>query len=154
LRAIRRSRVLEHGGVDAHSSTSDIRILKILQIWSKTKLLHRQLGVAVGSMGAVVLETVEVLVSLAANLTAVWLLFLHADSSRVGNGCERVDNRKGTVVVLLELLVLVTVLLVVLETVLVLVCLLATNDWAPEWLDLLGEGELGYACAVDELLLP
>jgi hypothetical protein len=103
-------------------------------------------------MGAVVLETVEVLVAFAAYFTAIWLLLLHADSAGVGYGCEGVDDGESAVVVLLELLVLVTMLLVVLQAVLVLVCLFATNNWTAERLDLLWEGELGYACAVDELL--
>jgi len=125
-----------------------------LEVGSKAKLLHRELGIAVRGVGAVVFETVEVLVSLATYFATVRLLLLHADGAGVWNGRQRIDNREGTVVVLLELLVLVTMLLVVLETVLVLVCLLTANDWASEWLDLFWEGELGYARAVDELLLP
>ena len=62
-------------------------------------------------VGTVVLEPVKVLVTLAANLTAIGLLLLHSDSSRVGDGCQRIDYREGAVVIFLELLVLVAVLL-------------------------------------------
>ena len=61
-------------------------------------------------MLAVVLETVQVLVAFAADLAAVGLLLLHADSPRVGNRGCRVNDGKGAVGVLLELLVLMAVL--------------------------------------------
>lgn len=44
-------------------------------------------------------------------------------------------------------------LLVILETILVLIGLLATNDWAPEGFHLFREGELRYVGAVHECLL-
>ena len=61
-------------------------------------------------MLTVVLEAVEVLVPLATNLAAIWLLLLHTNSARVWYGCSRVDYGKGTIGVLLQLLILVTVL--------------------------------------------
>jgi len=61
-------------------------------------------------MLTVVLETVEVLVSFATDLTPIWLLFLHADGSGVWNGCGWVDDGKGAVGILLELLILVAML--------------------------------------------
>jgi hypothetical protein len=62
-------------------------------------------------VGTVVLEPIKVLVTLAANLTAIRLLLFHSDSSRVWDGCQRIDYRESAVVVLLELLVLVAMLL-------------------------------------------
>ena len=60
---------------------------------------------------AVVLETIQVLVALAANLATVRLLLLHADGAGIWNGCRRVDDGEGTIGILLELLILVAVLL-------------------------------------------
>jgi len=59
---------------------------------------------------AMVLETVEVLVPLSAHLAAIRLLFLHADGAGIGYGSQRVDDREGAILVLLQLLVLVAVL--------------------------------------------
>lgn len=61
-------------------------------------------------MLTVVFETVEVLVALAAHLTAIGFLFLHADGSRIWDRGCRINNGIGAVWVLLELLVLVTML--------------------------------------------
>jgi len=58
----------------------------------------------------VVLETVQVFVALATNFAAVGLLLLHADGPRVGNRGCRVNDGKGAVGVLLELLILMAVL--------------------------------------------
>jgi len=147
---------LKHGGINAtHASSCNVgilQVLKALHVGSQSKLLQRKLRIAVRSMRSVVLETVEVLISLPTYFAAVWLLLLHAHRTGIRNGGERVDNGEGTVVVFLELLILVAMLLVVLETVLVLVCLLATNDWTPERLDLLREGELRNTCAIEHLL--
>jgi len=148
---------LEHGRVNAaHASTCNIGILHVLQVLNvarQSKLLKSQLWIAVGSMRSMILQTVKVLVALATDFAAIGLLLLHADSARVWNGRQRVDDRKATVVILLELLVLMAVLFVVFQSILVLVCLLASYDWAFEWFDLLWEGELRYACSVEQLLL-
>ena len=57
-----------------------------------------------------ILEAVEILVPLAADFAAIGLLFLHADGARIWNRCGRVDDGKGAVRVLFELLILVAVL--------------------------------------------
>ena len=59
---------------------------------------------------AVVLETVQVLVAFTTDLTAVGLLLLHADGTRVGDGCGGIYNGESAVGILLELLVLMTML--------------------------------------------
>ena len=122
-----------------------------------------------------VFETVEILVPLAAHLAAIWLLLLHADGTRIGYRGKRVHDGEGTVVVLFQLLVLmavlhwcqqdileewegrvvvVTYLLVILETVLVLVCLLAANDWTLERLDFFRERELRDIGSIEKCLFP
>jgi len=93
----------------------------------------------------VVLESVEVLVALAANFATIRLLLFHSNRAWIGNGCGWVNDGERAVRVLFQLLVLVAVLeytvsmfsvrgrdmtdlLVILETVLILVCLLTSND--------------------------
>jgi len=61
-------------------------------------------------MLAVVFQPVEVLVPLAARFAAVRLLLFHAHGSGIGDGGRGVDDRKGAVRVLFELLVLMAVL--------------------------------------------
>lgn len=61
-------------------------------------------------MGAVVLQAVQILVALAADFAAVWLLFLHADSTWVGNRSDGIDDGECAVVVGLEFLILVAML--------------------------------------------
>lgn len=110
-----------------------------------------------------VFQAVKVLVTLAAGFTAERLLLLHAQRSRIRSTGLRVDDGKGTVSILVQLLCLVTMCLVVpaillvcrlaggetpplsspivrgnlLEAVLILVCLFATNYRALEGLVLL-----------------
>lgn len=79
------------------------------------------------SMASVVLETIQVLVALATDLTTVRLILFHAGSVKVRSVGFRVDDGKRSVVVLLECLVLVAMKTMVLETILVLVCLFAAN---------------------------
>jgi hypothetical protein len=147
----------EHRRVDpAHTSTCNVgvlHVLEILKVAGQSELLQGKLRIAVWGVRAVVLETVKVLVPLAANLTTIWLLLLHADGAGVWDRSEGVHDGEGAILVLLELLVLMAVLLVVLETVLVFVRLLAANDGTPEGLDLFWEGELWYACTIEELLV-
>lgn len=109
-------------------------------------------------MCLVVLEPVEVLVPLAADIALVRLFLFHAERSRIGGQCRRVDDGEGAVRVLLQILSIVAVLkykvshtsraesirneiagtyrFVILESVLVLVCLLASNHRASEWFGL------------------
>lgn len=104
-----------------------------------------------------VFEPVEVLVTLATNLASVWLFFLHAKCSGVWCGCLWVDNRKRAIRIVVQLLVVVAMLnkslatkqkwwesfpsvtysFVIFQTILVLVRLFATNNWAPVGLRLL-----------------
>lgn len=60
-----------------------------------------------------VFETVEVLVTLAADLTLIWLLLFHAESAWVGRRGFRVDDGESAIAILMQLLGLVTVSLVV-----------------------------------------
>ena len=62
-------------------------------------------------MGAMILQSVEVLVALAARLALVGLIFLHAERAGVGGAGRRVNDRVGAVDVFLELLRLMTILL-------------------------------------------
>lgn len=57
-----------------------------------------------------VFEAVEILVTFATDFASVGLLLFHADGSRIGDGCGGINNGKGTIGILLELLVLVTML--------------------------------------------
>lgn len=45
-----------------------------------------------GGVGSVVFEAIQILVSLTAIFASVRLLFLHADSTRIGGGCLWVKN--------------------------------------------------------------
>jgi hypothetical protein len=58
----------------------------------------------------VVFEAVEILVSLTTCVAPIGLLLLHANRARVRYRSQRVNNGKGSVLVLFELLVLVTML--------------------------------------------
>ena len=58
----------------------------------------------------VVLEAGKILISLAAHLASVGLLFLHADGARVGYRGDWIDDGEAAVVIFAELLVLVAVL--------------------------------------------
>ena len=52
-------------------------------------------------METYIFESVQVLVSLTADLALVWLLLLHAERAWVWRRCLRIDDRKGTVTVLM-----------------------------------------------------
>lgn len=67
-------------------------------------------------VGAVIFETVKVLVTLAAVFATIRLLFLHTEGTGVGRRGFGVNNREGTVRVIVELLVGVTVLFRMLVT--------------------------------------
>jgi hypothetical protein len=73
-----------------------------------------------------VFQAVKVLVTLAAGFTAERLLFLHAQCSGVRSTGLRVDDGKGTVSILVQLLCLVTMCLVVPAT--LSVCRLAGGE--------------------------
>ena len=60
-----------------------------------------------------IFEAVEVLISLIAHLTRVGLLLFHTKSSRIWNTRVGVNDGKGTIFVLVQLLVGVSVSLVV-----------------------------------------
>ena len=57
-----------------------------------------------------IFETVEILVALAAHFAAVRLLFLHSQSAGIRRRGLGVDDRKGAVGIVVQLLVVVTVL--------------------------------------------
>ena len=84
--------------------------LQVVRHTGNVLRVELEVGVAGRAVLAVVLETVQVLVSLAADLAAVGLLFLHADCAGVRDRSRRVDDREGAVRILLELLVLMTML--------------------------------------------
>jgi len=120
------------GNVDAHALRVVCYVLEVRSVQLEFRIARR-------TVLAMVFESVEILVALATHLAAIRLLLLHADGARVGNASSRIYYREGTIRVLLELLILMTMLLVVFETVLVLVSLLAANDRALEWFDLLAD---------------
>lgn len=80
----------------------------------------------------VVLEAVEVLVALAANLAPVGLVLLHVHAVGIGRIGQRVNYAVSSIVVEVQHLVLVAVHSVVLESILVFVSLVAPNHWALE----------------------
>lgn len=186
--------LLESHAVADQSSTGNIDIHTANVVGHSRHGGRTQLEVWVAwwRMLTVVFQSVQVLVTLATDLAAVWLLFLHTDGTWIWNRGGRVNDRKGTVRVLLKLLVLVTVLrrcqplgrsivghdfcwrdrsravrrqkhkqnsgaaylFVVLETILVLVCLLASDDRTLEGLNLLvGEPETTWVDALRHLLV-
>ena len=57
-----------------------------------------------------VLQTVKVLVTLTTDFAAVRLLLLHAEGTRIRGRRFRVNNREGTVGVVMQLLIVVAVL--------------------------------------------
>jgi hypothetical protein len=69
-----------------------------------------EIRVASGRVLPMVFQPVEVLVALAASLTSVWLLFLHANGTRVGDRGFGIDDRERAVAILFEFLATVTVL--------------------------------------------
>lgn len=97
------SQDLEHGVVHArHSSAGDIgTYVQALQGGQLAELGTQKLRVALWRVSAMVLEAVEVLVSLATHLASVGLLLLHADSAGIGYRGERVDDGESSVLVLL-----------------------------------------------------
>src|ERR1700761_6107477 len=58
----------------------------------------------------VILEAIQVLVSLAAYLASVWLLLFHSDRSRIRHRSDRIDDGEGAVFVLDQFLVAVAML--------------------------------------------
>jgi fumarate reductase subunit C len=104
--------ISEHRCVHSHASACDVRCyIYALEVVSEAKLSEFKFWVTMRRMSTVVLEPVEVLVTLSAHLAAIRLLLLHADGSGVRNRCQRIDYRERPVVVLLELLILVAMLL-------------------------------------------
>jgi len=83
-------------------------------------------------MRLVVLEPVQILVSLLADVALVRLLLLHTHSAGIWRLGVRVNDRKGAISVLMESLVVVSVRFVILQAVLVLVSFLAANHGASE----------------------
>ena len=96
-----------------------------------------------------IFEAVEVLVAFPAGIAAVWLVLFHAYSTRIGIQSFGIHNGKGAIVVVFELLGIVAMLvaisrgqprkrawnpyaLVILQAVLVLICLLTSNNGALE----------------------
>jgi hypothetical protein len=69
-----------------------------------------QFRIAWRRMCFVVFETVQVLVALTARLALVRFFLLHSQGTLVGNRSLRVDNREGTIGIVMESLVVVTVL--------------------------------------------
>ena len=61
-------------------------------------------------MGLVVFQPVEVLIAFATSLTFVRFFLLHAQGPFVGNRCLGVDNGEGSVSIVVQTLVVVTML--------------------------------------------
>lgn len=112
VKVLLQARVLKHRVIHSrHASTGDVGTdIQPLQSRHLAELSAQQLRIALGRVCTVVLETVEVLISLAAHLASIWLLLLHPDGTGIGYRGEGVDDGECSVLVLLELLVLVTVL--------------------------------------------
>ena len=64
-----------------------------------------------------VFQPVQILVAFATNLTFVRLLLLHTKSAWVGGRGLRINDRKGTISILMQTLCLMTVSLVISATV-------------------------------------
>lgn len=69
-----------------------------------------KIRVAWNRMRLVVFETIQILIALPADITFVWLLFLHALGTWVGRRCVGIDDRKGSVRVVVQLLSVVAML--------------------------------------------
>lgn len=104
--------VSEHRCVHGHTSAGDICCyIYALKVVSEAHLIEIKFWITMRCVGTVVLEPVQVLVALPADLTAIRLFLLHTNGSRIRDRRQRIDYGKGAIVVFLELLVLVTVLL-------------------------------------------
>lgn len=68
------------------------------------------IGIAGRRMTLVVFEAVEILVALPAHITLEGLFFFHPEGARIGREGLRIDDREGTVQVLVKLLVIVPML--------------------------------------------
>lgn len=82
---------ITHAHGQASASYVHVHSLDVVGHTRHSGRVELEVGIAGRRVLAVVLETVQVLVALAADLAAVWLLFLHADSSGVRNRGGRVD---------------------------------------------------------------
>lgn len=72
--------------------------------------IQLKIWVAGWGVSLVVFETVEVLVPLLANVALVWLLLFHSHGARIWCLGVGVDNREGSVAILMESLIVMTVL--------------------------------------------
>lgn len=114
IRHIKWCRVGEHQDVPSHDQTSQHSQAQPLEdritihCWwlhaRQCNIVEVELWVAWWRVVAVILETVEVLVSLATYFTAVWLLLFHANGAGIRNGRDRVYNRERAIAVLFQLL--------------------------------------------------
>ena len=60
-----------------------------------------------------IFETVEVLVAFPTGIAAIWLMFFHAQSTRIGVMGFGIDDRKGAVIVIFEGLRIVPMLVAI-----------------------------------------
>jgi hypothetical protein len=97
--------VLANSSGDSNDTTRNWLLLG-----SSWCLCRKSGGVGVGRVGAVVLEAVQVLVALSAVLAAVGLLLLHTQCTGIGGRSLGVNDGEGSVGVVVELLVGVTML--------------------------------------------
>jgi len=72
--------------------------------WRRDSVRERVLDLRITRRAVVfvILQAVQVLVSLAACVAPVWFMFLHAYCPRVGRQGFRVDDTEGTVVICVE----------------------------------------------------
>lgn len=68
-------------------------------------------------MSLVVLQSIEILVSLVAYITFVWLLLFHSYCARISCVCIGIEDRESAITILLESLVLVAMGFVIFETI-------------------------------------
>lgn len=81
-----------------------------------------------------ILQSIQILVSLATDFASIWLVLLHTHAFRVWLVGQRIHYAIRAVLVEMQSLVLVSMHSMVFQSVLILVGLFASNHWTFEWL--------------------
>ena len=79
----------------------------------RIRVRRLNLGITVWRVVLVVFETVEVLVAFPTGIAAIWLMFFHAQSTRVRVMGFGIDDRKGAIIVVFEGLGIVPMLIAI-----------------------------------------
>lgn len=80
------------------------------------------------SMASMILQTIQILITLTTNLTPIWLILFHSSAIQIWCIRLRIDDRNGSVRILLKGLVLVAMQTMIFQTVLVFVSLLTSYN--------------------------